>query len=408
MDLFERVPVLEAYAESSKENWADLAVITDLDTDQGRELMLSALEFKRSSPGVQLEIIHNPVDLKDASKVIATLKKNEAKLADIETLDELRVLLDAHVQHDDNKYKLALASFLTMGKISPGSNMLMLNGRVIGPITPDSPFTEEDFQQFLEFEQKHRILPVYAAIDDLGLGNTVSNPISAAKVTSITALSTISDLPEGIFDSAPSIRSVMYDSLRSNHTAIEVGDPETASIHIAGLLDPVSEQAQRWAPILKVLSELDGIYLKLILNPKVKIDELPVKRFFRYVLDSKPTFDESGDVKIVQATFKGLPSEALLTVGMDVPPAWLVSPKVSVHDLDNIKLSSIKADVEATYELEHILIEGHSREAGSESPPRGAQLVLSTKRIPSLLILSSWPTLDSSNSRQIRAFTIFT
>jgi UDP-glucose:glycoprotein glucosyltransferase len=67
---------------------------------------------------------------------------------------------------------------------------------------------------------------------------------------------------------------------------------------------------------------------------------------------------------------------------MDVPPAWLVAPKVSVHDLDNIKLSSIKSNVEALYELEHILIEGHSREIPGGAAPRGAQLVLRTERDP--------------------------
>src|SRR5690606_38606586 len=108
----------------------------------------------------------------------------------------------------------------------------------------------------------------------------------------------------------------------------------------------------------------------------------PVKRFFRYVLESKTSFDgETGKLKTLNATFRGLPSEALLTVGMNVPPAWLVAPSVSVHDLDNIKLGTIKSDVEALYELEHILIEGHSRETRG-NPPRGAQLVLATDSNP--------------------------
>lgn len=71
---------------------------------------------------------------------------------------------------------------------------------------------------------------------------------------------------------------------------------------------------------------------------------------------------------------------------MDVPPSWLVFPKVSVHDLDNLKLSTLNArlrgaDVEALYELESILIEGHSRDTNGQ-PPRGAQLVLGTEKNP--------------------------
>jgi UDP-glucose:glycoprotein glucosyltransferase len=68
---------------------------------------------------------------------------------------------------------------------------------------------------------------------------------------------------------------------------------------------------------------------------------------------------------------------------MDVPPSWLVAPQDSVHDLDNIKLSSVKgSNVDAVYALEHILIEGHSRDLTTQSPPRGVQLVLGTEDNP--------------------------
>ena len=69
---------------------------------------------------------------------------------------------------------------------------------------------------------------------------------------------------------------------------------------------------------------------------------------------------------------------------MDVPPAWLVAPKESIHDLDNIKLSALKkgSDIEAVYELEHILIEGHSRDVTTGAAPRGVQLLLGTESNP--------------------------
>lgn len=380
--LFGTIPVLESYAESTKENWATANIVADMTTQDGLKLVLAALEFKRNNPGVRLELIHNPENSSSASQMNWALKSNEGILKDIETIDELSALPKAteSAAADDN-YALGLSAFLKMGKIEPGKKVIILNGRVIGPISAGDPFTADDFQQLLEFEQKRRILPVYAAFDDLGLSDKLSSAVTAAKATSIIALSMNSDLPEGIFETAPAVRSTLYDSWNSSHAAIEIGDSEKASIHITGLLDPVSEKGQRWAPILKVLSELNGVYLKLILNPHEKIAELPLKRFFRYVMDSKPSFDERGKVRALKATFGGLPSEALLTVGMDVPPAWLVAPKESVHDLDNIKLSSVRSDVDATYELEHILIEGHSRE-GRGKPPRGAQLVLATERNP--------------------------
>ncbi|KAF4337622.1 KRE5-killer toxin-resistance [Fusarium beomiforme] len=379
--LFNKIAVLSSDPEASKESWAVLTVIVDLKTDDGQDLLLAALEFKRKNRGVRLDLVHNPASPTDAHAINGAFKLNEGKLAEMKSKDDMKAILEASWTAEDDGLGTALANFLSASNILPGTKGLLLNGRIIGPLPSDVSFKEDDLQQLLQFEQRNRILPVYAAIKDLGFTDKLSDPIAAAKLTSITALSTISDLPQGIFESAPSIRSSLYNTWNSTHSAIEVGNPETASIHIAGLLNPTSEQGQRWAPILKVLSELDGVYLKLFMNPKEVVGELPIKRFFRYVLDSKPSFDQTGHVQSPKAIFKGLPSEALLTAGVDVPPAWLVAAKESVQDLDNIKLSSVKADIDVTYELENILIEGHSRD-GKRGAPRGAQLALATEKDP--------------------------
>ncbi|KAI0106343.1 UDP-glucose:glycoprotein glucosyltransferase [Hypoxylon sp. NC0597] len=380
-DLFDLVPVIEANEDTSKETWATLTVVADLSSQQGLRLLLSALAFRRNNPGVRLDIVHNPLKSSNAHEINALLRKDIAKLLEVENLETLEILLLGPVDVRDDGYNAALSRFLTAAAINPGSHLLILNGRVVGPFTANSEFKEADFDLLLEFEQATRILPVYKAIDSLGLTDKVSGPLAAAKLTSVTALSTISDLPEGIFESAPTLRTTMYDQWNSSYTMIDTGDAATANIHFVAMINPASEVGQKWAPILKVLSQLDGVYMRIFLNPKEKIEELPVKRFYRYVLDSAPSFDKAGKVKPLGATFKGLPSEALLNLGMDVPPAWLVAAKYSVHDLDNLKLSSIKTDVDAVYELEHILIEGHSRET-TGSPPRGVQLLLGTERDP--------------------------
>lgn len=380
--LFQKLPVLEANPDTTKENWAVLTLVVDLTDAEGLKLAGSALHFRANNPGIRMDIIHNPASPDGAHKINTALKMSQSDLPAVDSEELLRTVLDAWSSvPDDLDYDVALRKFLAAAGIRPGQNMLILNGRVIGPIESAADFDSEDFDLFLEIEQDSRILPVYEAIEDLGLTSKVSGPLAAAKVTSITALSTMPDLPEGIFEQGSPLRISEFNVWNSSHTAFEIGDKSTATIHLVAVVNPASEQGQRWVPILKVLSELDGIYVKVFLNPKEKLDELPVKRFYRYVLESAPSFDDSGKVKALNAEFKGLPSEALLNVGMDVPPAWLVASKVSVHDLDNLKLSSIKSDVEAVYELESILIEGHSREPAG-ALPRGAQLVLATEKDP--------------------------
>ncbi|KAG9251674.1 UDP-glucose:glycoprotein glucosyltransferase-domain-containing protein [Emericellopsis atlantica] len=380
--LFDHIAVLHPQKGSSQEDWALLTVIADLSTQHGQQLLVAALGFQRENPGVRLDVVPNHHLTSTAYKVNSALCKTRLeKLGEQETLAEA---LDTVGDVEDNPaFNMALQNFLDEVQLPHGKQALLFNGRLIGPIAEDDLFVQADFGQLFEFEKKTRLQPVYEALKDLGLQDKLTEPLAAAKVTSLTALSTISDLPEGIFDSAPTVRSTLYDEWASKHTAIETGDPDTASVHLVGLLNPLSEQGQQWAPILETLSQLDGVYLKLFMNPKEKIEELPVKRFFRYALQPKPSFDEAGRLKPINATFKGLPSDTLLTTAMHVPPAWLVAPKACVHDLDNIKLSSVNGDVEALYELENILIEGHSREARG-APPKGAQLVLGTDAQSSL------------------------
>jgi UDP-glucose:glycoprotein glucosyltransferase len=385
-DVFSKVPVIEADGQSTKEDWAALTVVADLDSLDGQKLLFFALAFRREQSGVRVDIVHNPKDVaRSASQLTQRLKAREDDLLTATTLLDLETILESGKAEADAAYDAALASFVGSANLKAGDNALILNGRVAGPIVSAEDFKKEDFVQFLEAERASRILPVYKAVEDLGLGDKISGPLAAAKLTSVTALSGISDLPQGIFDSASSVRTASFNELNSTHTSFQVGDASKATIFFVAVINPASEVGQKWAAVLKVLSELEGVHLQVFLNPADELGELPVKRFYRYVLESSPSFDESGKVKALSANFAGVPEDTLLVAGMDVPPAWLVTSKVSVDDLDNLRIKDIKAKrgtehTEAVYELENILIEGHSREMPAGQPPRGVQVVLGTEK----------------------------
>ena len=388
-ELLATLPRVEVDPASAKAHWAHMILVADLDSEAGGKLLTTATIFRETNPTVELVVVHNPASgatefgvsnhlythMRDISNKAFT---NINDLVSALASDDLGA--KPVVQDEADKYWHAADSLIKSMTLRPGENGLLLNGRLVGPIPDTSEFDEQDFEQLLSYERSKRIAPALAAMEDLGLSEKITDPLSAAKVSSIVALSTISDTPDGIFEQGSTLRMSQFDVWNSSHTVVETGDKARATIHMTLLVDPASEQGQKWIPILKALSELDGVYMKLFLNPKERLSELPVKRFYRYVLDSKPTFDGTGALRSLGATFSGVPQEALLNLGMDVPPAWLVAPKVSIYDLDNIKLSSIKTDVDALYELENILIEGHSREAPSSQAPRGAQLVLGTER----------------------------
>ncbi|CAG8951701.1 hypothetical protein HYFRA_00005501 [Hymenoscyphus fraxineus] len=389
-DLLNTFPGVKAHPDSAKKDWAHMVLITDLESEAGSTLLAATLAFREAAPSIEITILHNPgspdIGTGLSHDFYAHVLENPEKP---DTVNGLTEVIASDKKKDDGPtvqqstdFWDNAAPFIKSLGLLPGQGAILLNGRFVGPILEANTLTHGDFEQLLEYERSKRILPAYTAMEELGFAEKVSNPLSLAKISSLVALSTISDTPEGMFEEASTIRMSKFNLLNSSHTALEVGDKSTASIQMILLVDPASQQAQKWVPILKAISELDGVYVKLYLNPKDKLEELPVKRFYRYVIDSKPTFTDTGSLRPVGATFSGVPQEALLTMGMDIPPAWLVAPKQSVHDLDNIKLSSVKSDVEALYELEHILIEGHSREVSDNGAPRGAQLVLGTEKNP--------------------------
>ena len=67
---------------------------------------------------------------------------------------------------------------------------------------------------------------------------------------------------------------------------------------------------------------------------------------------------------------------------MDVPTAWLVRPREALYDLDNIQLAKLfpgDTSVDAVFDLDYLVVEGHARDATYNSAPRGIQIQLVTR-----------------------------
>lgn len=389
--ILKTMPTIPADEDSDKAMWTQLIVVGDFDTQAGLQMFLDAIKFRRENPNVEVVFVaQNGSPMIKSPRIVQSWPK-ETKWT-METIQavyrDIKALLAAPYDksaHDGSQFWPADTETLVhaLGFVERQSGLIM-NGRKIGPIPIESAFTKDDFIALYDFEFKKRISPASAAVVELEFQDKIKTAYDAARLCSLLAISTVSDMPEGIFELPPPLRTRTYYEWNFAETAITVGDNTTALINIVAVLDPAAELAQRWSPVLKVLSKLEGVSLQLFLNPKERLQELPVKRFYRYALDSKPSFDDDGAVKAPGVKFEGIPKDTLLTVAMDVPPSWLVAQKESLYDLDNVKLSSLAPgdNVDATYELENILIEGHTRDSSVGIPPRGAQLVLSTAKEP--------------------------
>lgn len=165
----------------------------------------------------------------------------------------------------------------------------------------------------------------------------------------------------------------------------KVGDSNTSKFRFVAAIQPISVTGQKVLGVLDKFKRISGVSIDVYaIGAKQEggDEKLPLMRFYTFVMDTEPTFTADGKVAPSLALFSKLPTSALLTLGMDVPGAWLVRPKKSVYDLDNIKLSSIPSgrNVEAEFGLEHLLIQGHALDKNTQQPPRGLQFVLGTPK----------------------------
>jgi UDP-glucose:glycoprotein glucosyltransferase len=383
----DQAPRLLKADSSEKNDWVHVIAIADFDTEQGHQLLVEAAKLRAQHPAAEVLFLHNADDSNGQggwSKRLLQIGAEQTGLSETELEHLAAMVARAADTSDSEPSTVAIREAIRTIGLQPKEQAIVLNGRLVGPIPPQHALSTNDMKTLFSYEKKKRAGPAHTALQALNLSEHVTSPLVAAKLWSLVSRSTISDIPEGIFESRSTIRMNIFEQLNSTHSCIDTGDIDTSSIQIVASIDPASELAQRWVPIINVLSELHGVNVRIFLNPKSKLEELPIKRFYRYVLQPRPTFEQDGSLSSSKAQFARVPAEALLTMGMDVPASWLVAPKISIHDLDNIKLSLLQSydDIEAEYELEHILIEGHSRDITTGMPPRGVQLVLSTQRDP--------------------------
>ncbi|KAJ1656166.1 killer toxin resistant protein [Dispira simplex] len=281
---------------------------------------------------------------------------------------------------------------------------IVVHGRILPNITPIQQLSVDSGALLVSYELKERINPVLNALTEIG---RISDPMSwdQYRQQANLILKTGSALYSTVFGPGVNVegssnkqfeRMAVDKVLSKGALHFTVGKKANAWFRWVAVLDPVSELAQKWSPLLEVLAQLPRTFIQVYLRPSLRLKELPLTQFYRYVLSSEPQFDpETDSVQSPAAVFRGLPLEPLLTLAIDAPSAWMVTPVTSQQDLDNIRLASLVSEgsdstgshlplMEATFQLKHIMIEGHCQDLTMGYPPRGLQLVLGTPANPSL------------------------
>ncbi|VDN59239.1 unnamed protein product [Dracunculus medinensis] len=369
-----------------------LWIVADLEDTDGRRLVYNAMKHVRSCHVTRIAIFSNPKEIESATHsgsismlvnaAMRVLPPNQKKLFVTKIVKEefASKLIDGAMSLEDIAVNQLLSDELVAGAkfvqkvfgLKSGDRGIITNGLLIGPLDDNEDFELNDFDLLEKFivNRGAQLEKTEFADDKSKLSDTI---------TGIMALTGANSMKKK--------RQILLNASDSNGVIKFPAQHDTMGIlDIVCFIDPLSKAAQRLSSLIFVLQEVVNADLTLILNPKAKLSELPLKRFYRVVLEPTVVFDSSGGISssAYQARFSSLPNKQLLTLSLIPPDSWIVEVVSAMYDLDNIRMEQVTKHVIAEFELEHILLEGHCFDEISGAAPRGLQFTLGTSSNPTL------------------------
>uniref|UniRef100_A0A0R3WDU1 UDP-glucose:glycoprotein glucosyltransferase n=1 Tax=Taenia asiatica TaxID=60517 RepID=A0A0R3WDU1_TAEAS len=277
--------------------------------------------------------------------------------------------------------------------MQPGDSAVIINGRVYGPLGDNEIFASEDFRLAEQLSVRSAGMDEMAKRLAKMVPDTTSNYVSELVWRAASVLESAkwrlnafakSLSSEGIFTSG-GISRMTFRGTKSTYSAFTLPAKNAGlKYDIVALVDPISRDAQRLSQILLVLQRSLPCNITVILNPVNGLSDLPLKNYYRFVWHTSLYAPESGGLADPpSAFFDQLPGKSLLTLGVDAPHNWMVTPIRAEEDLDNLRLADIAARtgghrIEVEFELEYLLLEGHCLDESTRQPPRGLQFTLGT------------------------------
>uniref|UniRef100_A0A3Q2Y4X5 UDP-glucose ceramide glucosyltransferase-like 1 n=1 Tax=Hippocampus comes TaxID=109280 RepID=A0A3Q2Y4X5_HIPCM len=374
-------------------------IVGDFQKASGRKLLLAALKHLSTSPGVRVGVMDNPSGRpsEDNTAVYRAIwasiltQKNKSAVEFVQKLareESYQLLLQGTKMKDlllqgmntdafEKKFNTLEVDFIRSQqlfcrdvlKLSPGQRAVISNGRILGPLDEQEEFTAEDFQLLDKITRSSSAEKVKAQVKLMGMKPKGSNLVM--KVDALLAAAPKAEIR----------RDVKF--LKESHSVLQLSPRENeVFFDVVAIVDPLTRAAQKMSPLLIVLSQVVNLRLRLFMNCRAKLSEMPLK-FYSYVLESDVTFLANDTMSAgPMARFTELAETPLLTLNMITPEGWMVQALRSPHDLDNIHLQEVSGTVTAEYELEHLLLEGHCFDLSTGQPPRGLQFTLGMSRDP--------------------------
>ncbi|KAM9085878.1 UDP-glucose:glycoprotein glucosyltransferase 1 isoform 3-T3 [Megaptera novaeangliae] len=376
-------------------------IVGDFDSPPGRQLLYDAIKHQKSSNNVRVSMINNPSEDISYEKTqvsraiwaaLQTQTSNSAKnfitkMAKEETAEALAAGADIgefsvggmdfslfKEVFESSKMDFILSHAMycrDVLKLKKGQRAVISNGRIIGPLEDSELFNQDDFHLLENIILKTSGQKIKSHIQQLRVEEDVASDL----VMKVDAL--LSAQPKGD-------ARIEYQFFEDRHSAIKLRPKEGETyFDVVAVVDPVTREAQRLAPLLLVLTQLINMNLRVFMNCQSKLSDMPLKSFYRYVLEAEISFtSDNSFAKGPIAKFLDMPQSPLFTLNLNTPESWMVESVRTPYDLDNIYLEEVDSVVAAEYELEYLLLEGHCYDVTTGQPPRGLQFTLGTSAKP--------------------------
>ncbi|XP_075873860.1 UDP-glucose:glycoprotein glucosyltransferase 1 isoform X2 [Nelusetta ayraudi] len=379
-------------------------VVGDFDKPSGRQLLYDAVRHMKTSNNVRLGMINNPSaplstqttrvaraiwaamqtqSANNAKNFITKLTKEETAAA-LESGTDIAEFAVGGMDvalfkeaYEDQKFDFLLshaAYCRDVLKLKKGQTAVISNGRIIGPLEQDEVFNQDDFLLLESIIFKTSADLIKSKINTMGIEEDRASDL----VMKVDAL--LSSLPKAN-------ARLELNFAEERYSAVKIRPKEGDTyFDVIAVVDPVTRDAQKLAPLLLVLKKLVNVNLRVFMNCQSKLSEMPLKSFYRHVLEPEVSFQADGSFSPgPMATFLDMPQSPLFTLNLNTPESWMVESVRTRYDLDNIYMQEVENIVAAEYELEHLLLEGHCFDVSSGQPPRGLQFTLGTASEPVLV-----------------------
>lgn len=296
-----------------------LWVVADAEAASGRRFIYNSLQILKNSANSRVGIIFNPESVEkacesnsissyiraaldflpmDQAKRLILKLSNEEYAADFIsgkiTFDDLSVggmdtakFLADKKKLDCERTRLESQIVKKVLDISSGGRVVVGNALQVGPLESSEHFEAADFKLL-----ESMLLSRGAEVISSHLKKwefDVSNGVGSNTVFSIAG---------HVGKHASSQKRTWVSIQGDEHSVVTLpaDEMDRPAVDVLAVVDPLTMEAQKLGSILHLIKKVTNCEIKIVMNPKDKHSELPLKRFYRYAAASELSFDHNGNL----------------------------------------------------------------------------------------------------------------